>query len=386
MNQFIFNAYTKIYFGKGMISNLPEAVHKHGQKVLLVYGGGSIKKSGIYDEVKALLKDCEIIELSGVDPNPRIETVREGVRLCKENKIDVILAVGGGSVIDCSKVIGAGYFYEGDAWELVTDPGKITEVLPIVTVLTLAATGSEMNKNAVISNPDLNEKLGTGSMNMIPQASILNPEYLYTLPALQTAAGTADIMSHVFENYFQEEEDTFIQNRLAEGLVEACIKYCPIALKEPANYEARANLMWASTLALNGLVGAGKQGSWTCHPIEHELSAFYDITHGVGLAILTPRWMRYILNENTVGKFVSYAKNVWHLPEMEDAFELAHKAIDATEDFFKNCGIPMTLSELGIDETHFETMAEKAVRIGGLANAYAALNKEDVLSILKMCV
>ncbi|QEH70372.1 iron-containing alcohol dehydrogenase [Cellulosilyticum sp. WCF-2] len=386
MDNFIFNAYTKIYFGKGMIKNLPEAIEVHGKNVLLVYGGGSIKRNGIYDEVKTLLSECKIIELSGVDPNPRIETVREGVRLCKEHQIDVILAAGGGSVIDCAKVIGAGYYYDGDAWDLVVEPNKITEVLPIVTILTLAATGSEMNKNAVISNMTINEKLGTGSMNMIPQASILDPEYLYTLPAIQTAAGTADIMSHIFENYFKKEEDTFIQNKLAEGLLETCIKYCPIALKEPENYEARANLMWASTLALNGLVGAGKPGSWTCHPIEHELSAFYDITHGIGLAIVTPRWMRHILNEQTVGKFVAYAKNVWHLPEMTDPFAYANAAIDATEEFFKNCGIPMTFSEIGINEEHFEVMAEKAVRIGGLGEAYVPLTKEDVISILNMCL
>lgn len=386
MDNFIFNAYTKIYFGKGMIKNLPEAIEVHGKNVLLVYGGGSIKRNGIYDEVKTLLSECKIIELSGVDPNPRIETVREGVRLCKEHQIDVILAAGGGSVIDCAKVIGAGYYYDGDAWDLVVEPNKITKVLPIVTILTLAATGSEMNKNAVISNMAINEKLGTGSMNMIPQASILDPEYLYTLPAIQTAAGTADIMSHIFENYFKKEEDTFIQNKLAEGLLETCIKYCPIALKEPENYEARANLMWASTLALNGLVGAGKPGSWTCHPIEHELSAFYDITHGIGLAIVTPRWMRHILNEQTVGKFVAYAKNVWHLPEMTDPFAYANAAIDATEEFFKNCGIPMTFSEIGINEEHFEVMAEKAVRIGGLADAYVPLTKEDVVSIFNMCL
>ena len=386
MDNFIFNAYTKIYFGKGMIKNLPEAIEAHGKNVLLVYGGGSIKRNGIYDEVKTLLSECKIIELSGVDPNPRIETVREGVRLCKEHQIDVILAAGGGSVIDCAKVIGAGYYYDGDAWDLVVEPNKITKVLPIVTILTLAATGSEMNKNAVISNMTINEKLGTGSMNMIPQASILDPEYLYTLPAIQTAAGTADIMSHIFENYFKKEEDTFIQNKLAEGLLETCIKYCPIALKEPENYEARANLMWASTLALNGLVGAGKPGSWTCHPIEHELSAFYDITHGIGLAIVTPRWMRHILSEQTVGKFVAYAKNVWHLPEMTDPFAYANAAIDATEEFFKNCGIPMTFSEIGINEEHFEVMAEKAVRIGGLGEAYVPLTKEDVMSILNMCL
>ena len=385
MDNFIFNAYTKVYFGKGMIEKLPEVIHQHGKNVLLVYGGGSIKKNGIYDTAKSLLADCNIVELSGVDPNPRIESVRKGVALCREHNIDVILAIGGGSVIDCSKAIGAGYYYEGDAWDIVVDASKITEVLPIVTVLTLAATGSEMNKNAVISNPELNEKLGTASMKMIPQASILDPEYLYTLPAQQTAAGTADIMSHIFENYFKKDTDTFVQNKFAEGLLETCIKYCPIALKEPTNYEARANLMWASTLALNGLVGAGKAGSWTCHPIEHELSAFYDITHGVGLAILTPRWMRYILSENTVDKFVEYGKNVWHLPEMEDKMAYANAAIDATENFFKSCGLPMTLSEVGIDETHFEIMAEKSVRIGGLQNAYVPLGKEDVINILKMC-
>ena len=386
VDNFIFNAYTKIYFGKQMIKNLPEAIKPYGKNVLLVYGGGSIKRNGIYEEVNRLLSDCNIIELSGVDPNPRIESVREGVKLCKEHNIDVILAAGGGSVLDCAKVIGAGAYYDGDAWDLVVNPSLITKVLPIVTILTLAATGSEMNGNAVISNMSINEKLGTASMDMIPQASILDPEYLYTLPAIQTAAGTADIMSHIFENYFKKEEDTFIQNKLAEGLLETCIKYCPIALKDPKNYEARANLMWASTLALNGLVGAGKPGSWTCHPIEHELSAFYDITHGVGLAIVTPRWMRHILSEATVDKFVSYAKNVWHIPEMEDKFAYANAGIDATENFFRSCGIPMQLSELGINEEHFEIMAEKSVRIGEFQYAYVPLNKDDVISILKACL
>ncbi len=386
MDNFIFNASTKIYFGKGMIDNLPEAIAAHGKKVLLVYGGGSIKKNGIYDRVKELLAPCQLIELSGVDPNPRIESVREGVALCKTHEIDVILAVGGGSVIDCAKVIGAGYYYEGDAWDLVMDASKITEVLPIVTVLTLAATGSEMNKNAVISHIALNEKRGTSSQAMIPKASILDPEYLYTLPPLQTASGTADIMSHIFENYFKKEEDTFIQNRLAENLLQTCIKYCPLALEDPTNYEARANLMWASTLALNGLVGAGKPGSWSCHPIEHELSAFYDITHGVGLAILTPRWMRHILSEETLQKFVTYGKNVWHLPEMEDPFAYAHAAIDATENFFKACGLPMTFSEVGITEEHFAVMSEKAVQIGGLRDSYVPLTPEDVLAIFKACL
>lgn len=386
MENFNFKAYTEMIFGKGQISKLPEVMNRYGKNVLLAYGGGSIKKNGIYDKVKSLLKDYNIIELDKIEPNPKIETVRRGVNLCKENNIDVILAVGGGSTIDCAKVVAAGAFYDKDPWDLVTNPEKIDKVLPIVTILTLAATGSEMNGNAVISKMDTNEKLGTSSVNMKPQVSILDPEYLYTLPSIQTAAGTADIMSHVFESYFKKTEGAFVQDKFSEGLLETCIKYCPIALKDPTNYEARANLMWASSMALNGLCGSGKPGAWSCHPIEHELSAFYDITHGVGLAIVTPRWMRYILSENTVDKFVDYAINVWKLENKDDKFALANEAIDLTEKFFKDCGIPMTLKEVNIDETHFDEMAKGAVEHGSLAYAYVPLNEVDVKKILEMCL
>ena len=386
MENFNFKAYTEMLFGKGQISKLPEVINRYGKNVLLAYGGGSIKKNGIYDNVKGLLSDCNIIELDKIEPNPKIETVRRGVNLCKENDIDVILAVGGGSTIDCAKVVAAGAFYDKDPWDLVTNPEKIDKVLPIVTILTLAATGSEMNGNAVISKMDTNEKLGTASVNMKPQVSILDPEYLYTLPSIQTAAGTADIMSHIFESYFKKTEGAFVQDKFSEGLLETCIKYCPIALKDPRNYEARANLMWASSMALNGLCGSGKPGAWTCHPIEHELSAFYDITHGVGLAIVTPRWMRYILSENTVDKFVDYAINVWKLENKDDKFALANEAIDLTEKFFEDCGIPMTLKEVNIDETHFDEMAKGAVEHGSLAYAYVPLNEDDVKKILEMCL
>ena len=221
---------------------------------------------------------------------------------------------------------------------------------------------------------------------MAPKTSILDPEYLYTLPAIQTAAGTADIMSHVFENYFKKTKDAYVQDKMSEGLLETCIKYCPIALKDPTNYEARANLMWASSMALNGLTGSGKVGAWSCHPMEHELSAHYDITHGVGLAILTPSWMRYILNDETVDKFVDYAINVWHLPYNEDKFALANEAIDATENFFKECGIPMTLREVGIDDSKFKEMAAAAVKHGNLQYAYVPLDQEDVYKIFGMCL
>ncbi|MBQ5695063.1 MAG: iron-containing alcohol dehydrogenase [Clostridium sp.] len=386
MENFNFKAYTEMLFGKGEISKLPEVMSRYGKNVLLAYGGGSIKRNGIYDNVKQLLSDYNIVELDKIEPNPRIETVRRGVDLCKENNIDVILAVGGGSTIDCAKVVAAGAFYNEDPWDLVTNPEKIDKVLPIVTILTLAATGSEMNGNAVISKMETNEKLGTSSVNMKPQVSILDPEYLYTLPSIQTAAGTADIMSHVFESYFKNTKGAFVQDKFSEGLLETCIKYCPIALKDPKNYEARANLMWASSMALNGLCGSGKPGAWSCHPIEHELSAFYDITHGVGLAIVTPRWMRYILSENTVDKFVDYAVNVWHLEPKEDKFALANEAIDLTEKFFKDCGIPMSLREVNIDETHFDEMAKGAVERGSLAYAYVPLNEADVKKILEMCL
>lgn len=386
MENFVFHAPTEIYFGKGQIENVSKILGNYGKNVLLTYGGGSIKKNGLYDKVYELLKDFNIVELGGVEPNPRIGTVRKGIELCRENNIDVILAVGGGSTIDCSKVVAAGYYYEGDAWDLVKDSTKITNALPLVTVLTLAATGSEMNKGAVISNPETNEKLGTTAKSMAPRASILDPEYTYTLPTIQTAAGTADIMSHVLENYFQATETAYLQDKISEGILKTCIRYCPIALKEPSNYEARANLMWASSLALNGLCGSGKSGSWSCHPIEHELSAFYDITHGVGLAIVTPRWMRYILSEKTVDKFVDYAVNVWNLELEEDKFSLANKAIDKTERFFAECGIPMNLGKLGIDDSLLEKMSHAVVVHRDLRNAYVPLTEEDVLNILKMCL
>jgi len=385
MNNFTYHVYTDVRFGKGQIQALPEVILPHGKKVLLVYGGGSIKKNGIYQKIYELLENCEIHELSGVEPNPKITSVRAGVELCKKNGIEVVLAVGGGSVIDAAKVIAGGALYDGDPWDLVVDNKKIGDVLPIVAILTLAATGSEMNKNAVISNMETNEKLGTASHKFKPAAAICDPTYLYTLPAYQTAAGTADIMSHVFEQYFQKTTEAYLTDRFAESILKTCIKYCPIALAEPENYEARANLMWASTQALNGLTSAGKGGAWSCHPMEHELSAFYDITHGVGLAIVTPRWMRYILNDDTVSKFAEYARNVWEIHE-EDVMKCALKGIDATEEFFRHCGIPMTLTEVGIDESKLSVMAADAVKFGGLSKAYVALDEKDVEAIFRMCM
>lgn len=385
MNNFYFHLPTKVYFGKGQIKKLPEILSRLGKKALLVYGGGSIKRSGLYDEVLSLCKQSgtELFELSGIDPNPRVESVREGAKICKENDIDIVLAAGGGSTIDCAKMIAAAAKSEEDAWELVIHQDKIKDALPIVDILTLSATGSEMDPFAVISNMKENMKIGVTSELFKPKASIMDPSYTCSVPKNQTAAGTADIMSHIFENYFSNVNEGFMQSRMAEALLKTCIKYGPIAYNDPENYEARANLMWASSWAINGLLSAGNEVEWCVHPMEHELSAFYDITHGVGLAILTPRWMEYVLNENTLDKFVEYGINVWGIAPDKEKEEIAKEAIKNTYDFFKGLDIPMTLKEVGIDETHLEEMAEK---VGEIKGAYKPLNKEDMLNIYKMCL
>ncbi|MGG7096333.1 iron-containing alcohol dehydrogenase [Clostridium sardiniense] len=386
MKNFDYSIKTEVYFGKGKIRSLGRILQRYGEKVLLVYGGGSIKKIGLYEKVKSILEEnnIECIELGGVDPNPRIESVREGVKLVHENSIDMILPVGGGSTIDCAKAISGASFYDGDPWEIVKNPSKIEKALPIISILTLSATGSEMDPFAVISNMDTNEKLGLGNEILRPVASILDPEYTYSVPKNQTAAGTADIMSHVFEVYFSKTKDAYLQDRMAEGVLKTCIKYGEIAYNEPENYEARANLMWASSLAINGLLSCGKEGTaWSVHPIEHELSAFYDITHGVGLAILTPNWMKFVLNEDTLEKFYEFGVNVWDIDKSLDKKEVANLAIEKTRNYFKKLGIPGKLREIGIGDEKFEIMAEKAVKVGGLKYGYRALNKDDVISIFK---
>lgn len=384
MNNFYYSIPTKILFGKGEIQHLGDTIKAYGKKVLLVYGGGSIKKIGLYDKVIQQLadQDIECVELGGVEPNPRITTVNKGAQICKEQNIEVVLAVGGGSTIDCAKVIAAAAYYEGDAWDLVKDASKVTEVLPIITVLTLSATGSEMDSYAVISNVDTNEKLGTGHEAMKPKVSILDPEYTYSVSAYQTAAGTADIMSHVFEEYFERSEEAFLQNRMAEAILKTCIKYGKMAVESPNNYEARANLMWASSLALNGLMHYGRAGGWSVHPMEHELSAFYDITHGVGLAILTPHWMEYVLDETSLDKFVEYGVNVWGIDRNQDPAVVAKQAIESTKNYFESLGIPMSLREVGIEEDQLEVMAKQATRFGAI-QGYKTLDTEAVLEIFK---
>ncbi|MBO1304797.1 iron-containing alcohol dehydrogenase [Enterococcus sp. 669A] len=389
MENFNFHVTTDIRFGKDRLAELPEVINQFGKKVLLVYGGGSIKKMGLYDKVMEQLKanDNQVFELAGVEPNPRVETVRKGAEICRKEDIDVLLAVGGGSTIDCAKAVAAATLYEGDAWDMVLQRRKFQgPALPLVTILTLAATGSEMNNAGVISNLSTNQKLGVGSPSMLPKVSFLDPENTFTVSKYQTAAGSADILSHLMENYFKRTEGTDVQDFVSEGLMRSVIKNCPVALKYPDDYDARANLMWASTLALNGLTGNGKTGSWSCHPMEHELSAFYDITHGVGLAILTPRWMEYALNDETVAKFAQFAWNVWDVEERVPMMA-ARIGIQKTYDYFKSCDIPMTLPEVGINEEKFAIMAKQAVDHNAIkTDAYVPMDVSDVESIYEACL
>ena len=389
MQNYVHAIPTKVYFGKGQIERLPEALAAFGKRVLLAYGGGSIKRIGLYDTIMALLHEggFTVTELSGIEPNPRIESVAEGVRLCKENDVDVILAVGGGSTIDCSKAIACGVFYEGDdLWQMIVTSGGFSKALPLVDVLTLSATGSEFDGGGVISNMKLNEKLGAGLT--FPAVSICDPTYTFTVSPYQTAAGSADIMSHIFEGYFSREDDCELSDGIAETILKTVMQYTPVALRDPENYSARANLMSCSSVACSGIPEYGKEDTgWPCHAMEHELSAFYDITHGVGLAILTPRWMRFILKKDPTAlpRFVRFAKNVFGL-EGEDDQALAQEAIDRLEAYFKSTGIPMTLQEVGIGPEHIEDMAAHAIQVGRLDRAFVPLTKEDLAAIYRMCL
>ena len=388
MLNFIHNIPTKLYFGKGQICHLAESLMQYGKRVLLAYGGGSIKRMGLYDEVMEILNghDFIVTELSGIAPNPRLSSVAEGQRLCRENGIDVILAVGGGSTIDCAKAIAAAVYYEGDLWEMVQNAQGQYKTLPVVDILTLSATGSEFDIFGVISNPDTNEKLGAGLT--FPAVSICDPTYTFSVPAYQTAAGSADIMSHTFENYFSRESDSDLSEGICESILRSVMVNCPIAIREPDNYAARANLMACSSVACAGIPAYGKEDTgWPCHAMEHELSAYYDITHGVGLAILTPRWIRFILKKDPTAlpRFVRFAKNVMGLTG-EDENALAQEAIDKLEAYFRSTGIPMTLRELNIDEEHFAVMAAHANLNDRLAHAFVPLTNDDIVNIYRACL
>ena len=389
MSEFIFQNTTKIYFGENQLSHLSEEIKNYGKKVLLAYGGGSIKKIGLYDKVLAELNKAKVkvFELSGIEPNPRHTTVNRGAEICKKEKIDVVLAVGGGSTIDCAKAVCAGAFYKGDCWDLVLDNTLVKKALPLVTVLTLSATGSEMDAGAVISNMDTHEKLSIQSELLLPKVSFLDPTNTFTVSAYQTASGSADIMSHIFDlNYFTFQPRLEMLDDIMESILKTIVKFAPIAIKEPKNYEARANLMWASSWALNNFLKSGVKQAPSCHKMEHELSAYYDITHGHGLAILTPRWLSYILNKKTAPIIYKFGRNVFNVESGLDEIQGAKKSIEKLSNFFfDDLGLASTLSELGIDDKNFKAMAKGACRDGAI-NGFVELSEKDVEKIFRMCL
>ena len=383
MQNFDYMTPTRLVFGKGVIEKLPGALAPLGRKVLLTYGGGSIKKIGLYDKVLELLKGFEIVELPGIQPNPKYDpSVLEGGRLCKENGIEVILSVGGGSVLDCSKAIAAGACYDGDPWDLITYKVKAKAALPIVDVLTLAATGSEYDCGGVISRTDTNDKIGYIDPLLFPVVSFLDPTYTFTVSHKQTAAGIADAMNHTIEQYFTEDT-TLLNDGFCESMLRSLMINGRKCLENPQDYTARAEMMLCCTYGCNDILSLGNSPSgWPCHGIEHALSAYYDITHGEGLAIITPRWMQHILSEKTLGRFVKYGVNVFGIDPSLDKWEIARTAIDKTYAFFESIGIPMHLKEVGIDGSRIDEMAHHIAVNEGLENAYVPLDEKAIKEIL----
>lgn len=384
MEQFIFNNPTKLIFGKDTLVHLKDEVSNYGKKVLLVYGGGSIKRNGIYDEVLALFEEigAEVHELSGVEPNPRLTTAKKGIEICKDKGIDFVLAVGGGSVIDCTKLISAGAKYDGDAWDLVTRQAEVKEALPFGTVLTLAATGSEMNAGSVITNWETNEKYGWGSLETFPKFSILNPVHTYSVPLDQTIYGIVDMMTHVFEHYFHTATNTQLQDRLCESILLTVMEAAPKLINDLENYDLRETILYCGTMALNGMVSMGYRGDWASHNMEHAVSAVYDIPHAGGLAIIFPNWMKHTLDTN-VSRFAQLAVRVFNVsPEGKTEREIGLEGIEKVREFWSSLGAPTKLADYEIGDDQLDLMADKAMVRGEFGN-FKSLQKEDVLAILR---
>ncbi|WP_153126558.1 iron-containing alcohol dehydrogenase [Peribacillus tepidiphilus] len=384
MQNFAYRNPTKLIFGKDQVKELRNEVPQYGKKVLLVYGGGSIKKNGLYDKVMAELNEigAEVHELPGVEPNPRISTVRKGVEICKNEGIEFLLAVGGGSVIDCTKAIAAGAKYDGDAWDIVIKKAEVKDALPLGTVLTLAATGSEMNPGSVITNWETKEKYGWGSPYVYPKFSILDPVNTFTVPKDQTIYGIVDMMSHVFEQYFHQTTNTELQDRMCEAVLKTVIETAPKLIHNLENYEYRETILYSGTIALNGYLQMGVRGDWATHNIEHAVSAVHDIPHAGGLAILFPNWMRHTLHER-IDRFTQLAVRVWGVnPEGKSDEEIALEGINKLREFWTSLGAPTRLADYNIDESTLEIMADKAMANGEFGN-FKKLNRDDVVAILK---
>ncbi len=385
MENFTFKNATKIIFGKDTENQVGKEAAAYGSRILLHYGGGSIRKYGLYDKVMRSLKDAglNVIELGGVQPNPRLELARKGIDICRKEKVDFIVAVGGGSVIDSAKTIGAGVPYSGDVWDFYAGKAVVEKVIPVGVVLTIPASGSESSSSAVITNEDGLYKKGFISEMMRPAFAILNPEITYTLPAYQTACGAADIMAHIMERYFTTVKNVDLTDGLCEAALKTIIKNAPAALKEPENYAARAEIMWTGAIAHNDLLSTGRIGDWGSHKIEMEISGLYDLAHGAGLAVIFPAWMKYVYRQD-MERFARFAVKVWNRdPDFYDIDKVALAGIESLENFFKQIGLPVTLKEANIPYDRLEEMAGKCTQRGPIGS-FARLETDDVLEILKM--
>jgi alcohol dehydrogenase len=387
VENFIFQNATKIIFGKGTEAETGRETARFAKKVLLHYGGGSIRKSGLYDRVRRALKEAgvESVELGGVKPNPRLSLVQEGIRLCRQNKIGFVLAVGGGSVIDSAKAIAIGVPYQGDVWDFYTKKVPVKEALPVGVVLTIPAAGSESSNGSVITREEGMFKKDAGGECMRPQFAIMNPELTYSLPPYQTACGAADIMAHVMERYFTRVSAVDFTDRLCEATLRTIIENVPVALAQPDDYAARAEIMWASTIAHNDLLGTGRVGDWASHMIEHELSGIYDVAHGAGLAVVFPAWMKHVY-KNDINRFARFASRVWGVePRFDWPERTALEGIGRTKSFFRDIGLPTSLQELGVKDDRMEEMARKATEKGPLGN-FTKLGASDVVSIYRLAL
>jgi hypothetical protein len=384
MQNFTYQNTTKIVFGKGTEEEVGEYTAKHGSKVLLHYGGGSIKKYGTYDKVVKSLEKAgiEYVELGGVEPNPKLSLVHKGIELAKEESVDFILAVGGGSVIDSAKAIAVGYFYDGDVWDFYYNNVEITEALPVGVVLTIPAAGSESSTSSVVTKMDGMYKRSIGTELIRPKFAIMNPEITFTLPDYQTACGAVDIMAHIMERYFTNTDNVEYTDRLSEASLKTIINNTPKVLEDNEDYAARAEIMWVGSNAHNGLLGTGREEDWSSHGMEHELSGIYDVAHGAGLAVVFPAWMEYVY-QHDLERFAQFAHRVWDVdPDFKDLEWTAQQGIKKTKEFFSDIGMPVTLAELDIPADRLEEMAEKATENGSIGS-FVELDTEDVLKIYK---
>ncbi|EQB38295.1 NADH-dependent butanol dehydrogenase A [Virgibacillus sp. CM-4] len=386
MENFTYYNPTKLIFGKGQLDKLPKEVGQYGRKVLLVYGGGSIKRNGIFDNVVEKLKeiDANIFELGGVEPNPRISTVRKGVEICKQKGIEFLLAIGGGSTIDCTKAIAAGAKTDIDMWDIVTKKAHATDALPFGTVLTLAATGSEMNRGSVITNWETNEKHGWGSPYTSPKFSILDPTHTFSVPRDQTIYGMVDMMSHVLEHYFHQADNTPIQDRFCESVLLTVMETAPKLLQDLENYDYRETIMLSGTLALNDMLSMGFRGDWATHNLEHAVSAVHDIPHGGGLAIIFPNWMKHVLDDDNASRFKQLAVRVFNVDTIgKTEREIALEGIDKLREFWNSIGAPSKFADYAIDESSIEEMADKTVIARPAYGNFKQLTRQDSVEIFR---